>query len=180
MFLWLATEETMRAGLAIILASLVIGQTSSRARAAESSLAGTGDLSPPVGQRADIAPSAYFFRADGKPDDNPPETAFLFDEALKHARAGVICGLLWEEPRPVERIELTWPKDAQAVPPPADVMVRWLPHGNSSSWWSRRGGAAMISEKPEVSADGRTYIYMGRAATSCATIPTMPWPANRS
>ena len=148
----------MRAGRDIILASLVIGQTSGRVRAAESSLTGAGDLSPLVGQGADFAPSAYFFRAGGKPDDNPPETVFLFEGALQHERAGVICGLLWEEPRPVERIELSWSKDAQAVPRPADVVVRWLPHGNSSSWWSRRGEAVKVAEEPDVSADGRTLV----------------------
>jgi hypothetical protein len=149
----------MRAGLVVILASMMISQTSSRVRAAESSLDGGGDLAPLVGQGADIAPSAYLFRADRSPGENPPETVFLFEEALEHARAGVICGLLWEEPRPVERIELIWPKDAPAVPLPADVVVRWLPHGNSSSWWSRRGGDVKVAQRPEVSADGRTYVY---------------------
>lgn len=134
-------------------------QTSSRAEEAEPPPAGTGDLAPRVGQRADIAPSAYVFRSDRRPEENPPETVFLFEGALKHARAGVICGLLWEEPRPVERVELSWPKDARAVPRPEDMVVRWLPHGDSSSWWSRRGGAAKEVENPDVSADGRTYVH---------------------
>jgi hypothetical protein len=99
------------------------------------------------------------FRADRGSGENPPETVFLFEGALKHARAGVICGLLWEEPRAIERIELSWPKDAPVVPQPENLVVRWLPHGNSSSWWSRRGGPAKVAEKPAVSADGHTYVY---------------------
>ncbi|MBL7223938.1 MAG: hypothetical protein ISS72_08795 [Candidatus Brocadiae bacterium] len=111
-----------------------------------------------MGQPADIAPSAYLYLRDRNPDENPPETEILFS-ALKHKRAGVLCGLLWEEPRPVSRIELVWPANAKAGPRPDDVIVRWLPHGNSSSWWSRRGGEARAAAKPEVSADGRIYVY---------------------
>ena len=78
-------ERTMRAGLAVILALIVIAQTCGTVRAAESSPAGVGVLTPMVGQGADIAPSAYFFRADCKLEENPPEAVFLIEEALKHA-----------------------------------------------------------------------------------------------
>lgn len=57
-----------------------------------------GDMDKLVGQPADIAPSAYQYRADRKPEDNPPEVEFLFS-ALTHKKPGVICGLLWEETR---------------------------------------------------------------------------------
>ncbi|NQT53983.1 hypothetical protein HQ576_18155, partial [bacterium] len=117
-----------------------------------------GELTPLVGQPADIAPSAYLYRPDRGPKENPPETEILFS-ALKHKRAGVLCGLLWEEPRPVSRVELVWPAGSKAVPRPGDVVVRWLPHGNSSSWWSRRGGELRTAAQPEVSADASSHVY---------------------
>jgi len=144
----------LRAGLLVILWGIVMAQTAIRASEAEL----PSDLSPLVGQPADIAPSAYLYRSDRSAEENPPETEFLFS-ALKHKKTGVICGLLWEEPRPVSRVELIWPNGPKAIPRPDDVVVRWLPHGNSSSWWSRRGGEARAAAKPEVSADGRTYAY---------------------
>src|SRR4030042_2029881 len=39
-----------------------------------------------VGQGANIAPSAYFFRADRMPEEIPAEMVFLFEAALKHSR----------------------------------------------------------------------------------------------
>ena len=154
----------MRAGLVVILWGIVVVQAASRARGAELPPAVAGHLAPLVGQPADIAPSAYLFRSVRKPGENPPETEFLFAGAIKHEKAGVICGLLWEEPRPIQRVELSWPTRAKAVPPPEDLVVRWLPHGNSSSWWSRRAaGPGKISivtaETPQVSGDGRRYVY---------------------
>jgi hypothetical protein len=130
----------MHAGFVVILGGIVMAQTACSAWGAEPPSPVAGDLASRVGQPADIAPSAYLHRADRKPEENPPETEFLFAGALKHEKAGVICGLLWEEPRPVQRVELSWPKDARALPRPEDVVVRWPPHGAGSSWWSRRGG----------------------------------------
>jgi hypothetical protein len=180
----------MRAGLVAILGGIVMAQTASSAWGAEPPSTVAGDLASRVGQPADIAPSAYLYRADRKPEENPPETEFLFAGALKHEKAGAICGLLWEEPRPVQRVELSWPKDARALPRPEDVVVRWLPHGASSSWWSRRGGAAKAAEKPEVSADGRTFVYtvdalkpetamdnLIVALRDIANLPAAPYPA---
>ena len=114
-----------------------------------------------VGTAADIAPSAYLFRGDRRPHQNPPEADFLF-RAIGHPRTSVLCGLLWEEPRLVERVELSWPSGS--VPSPGDVVVRWFAHGTSSSWWSRLGvnGAAPTVETAtvsEVSADARTFLY---------------------
>ena len=116
-----------------------------------------------VGQPANIALSAYLYRSDRRPEENPPEAEFLF-AAHKQDKTRVLCGLLWEEPRPVERVEITWPKAVKVVPRPEDVAVRWLPHGNSSSWWSRRAAgkgplAIATTEVDRVSADGRTLIY---------------------
>ena len=154
----------MHPKLVVILWGIMVAQTANRACTAELPSAAAGDPAALVGQPADIAPSAYLFRSDRRPEENPPETEFLFAGAVKHEKAGVICGLLWEEPRPIERVELSWPKDAQAVPPPGDLVVRWLPHGNSSSWWSRRAAgqgktSIVTAAAPQVSGDGRRYVY---------------------
>ncbi len=133
-------------------------QAVGNSNAGEPLSAAAGDLAPLVGQPADIAPSAYLYQPGREPGGNPPEAEFLFS-AFKHKRAGVLCGLLWEEPRPVSRVKLVWPAGAKAVPRPDDVVVRWLPHGDSSSWWSRRGGELRMAAKPEVSPDGLSYVY---------------------
>ena len=85
---------------------------------------------------------------------------FLFT-ALKHNKAGALCGLLWEEPRPVRRVVLAWPAAAKAVPKPEQVVLRWFPEGGSASWWCRAGEGSKLHEtdKPIVSADGRVFSY---------------------
>ena len=87
-----------------------------------------------VGQPADIASSAYQYRADRKADENSPESWLalmryanqplnkpvdLNAPAIKQA----LCGLLWEEIRPVKTLELTWPADAKRRPAPEDLAV---------------------------------------------------------
>ena len=109
-----------------------------------------------AGQPADVAPDAYQYRCDRPAADNPPESVFLFT-ALKHNKAGALCGLLWEEPRPVRQVVLAWPAAAKAVPKPDQIVLRWFPEGGSSSWWCRAGEGSKMHEadKPTVSADGR-------------------------
>ena len=73
------------------------------------------DFEKRVGQPVDIASSAYQYRADRKADENPPESWLALMRyanlplnkpvdvkapAIKQA----LCGLLWEEIRPVQ----TW------------------------------------------------------------------------
>lgn len=76
-----------------------------------------------VGQPVDIAPSAYAYRADRKAGDNQPESwlALMWSanqplnkplDVSAPAIKGVVCGLLWEEIRPVQQLELTWATDA--------------------------------------------------------------------
>ena len=127
---------------------------------ADSTAAGPGaDLGKLVGQPADIAPGAYPYRCD-RPAANPPESDFLFS-ALRHNKAAVLCGLLWEEPRPVKQVVLSWPAGAKAVLKPDQIVLRWFPEGSSSSWWRRAGEGATLHEaaKPAVSADGRVLSY---------------------
>ena len=83
------------------------------------------DLEKLVGQPADIAPSAYQYRADRKPEENPPESwiglmkyaGLPFDKAVDvnaPALKKVLCGLIWEEVRRVRRVALVWNGDAAA------------------------------------------------------------------
>jgi len=113
-----------------------------------------------VGQPADIASSAYQYRADWKPEENPPETDFLFS-ALAHKKQGVLYGLLWEEPRPVKQVVLHWPDTEKAVPKPDQLVLYWFPEGGSASWWCRAGAGTTRrqADQPAVSADGRVFMY---------------------
>jgi hypothetical protein len=101
-----------------------------------------------VGQPADIAPSAYPFRADRKAEDNQPESWLAL---MRYANQPlnktldvnapvirqVLCGLLWEEIRPVRQLELTWATAAQRQPAPEELVVTTLNNqGASSSWWN--------------------------------------------
>ena len=135
------------------------------------------DLDRLVGQPVDIAPSAYLYRADRKADENPPESWILlvhhaslpFDKPVDvHSPAvkKVLCGLLWEEVRPLRRVDLSWPPDAKGRPLPDEVTLSYfdatdeLPH----TWWNPL--TIKDAGKPEVLADGCTYVY---------TIPVDTW-----
>ena len=91
------------------------------------------DLAALVGQPVDIAPSAYVYRADRSAERNPPESWLLLMQyanlplnqpvAVNHPALGqVLCGLLWEEVRPVRKVELSW-SEGQAARPTADDLV---------------------------------------------------------
>ena len=123
-----------------------------------------------AGQPADIASSAYQFRADRKAEQNAPESWFalmryagqplnkpadLNDPAIKQA----LCGLLWEEIRPVKTLQLTWAADAKRRPAPEELAITTLNNqGSASSWWNNTI-AEKQTIKPTVSADGTTYAY---------------------
>ena len=152
-----------------------MSQTAEKTRAAEGPSPAAADLSARVGQPADIAPSAYLYRADRKAEENPPEGWILlmqyadlpFDKPVDAAAPAVkkvLCGLLWEEVRPVRRVELVWPADAK--PSPEEVALAYFDASDSSAhtWWNPR--AIKDAGKPQVSADGRTYVY---------TIPVDTW-----
>ncbi|HXJ76234.1 MAG TPA: hypothetical protein VNM37_25475, partial [Candidatus Dormibacteraeota bacterium] len=123
-----------------------------------------------MGQPADIAPSAYLYRADRKATDNTPESwlpvmryarqplnqpADVNAPAVKH----VLCALSWEELRPIRRVELTWASMQQAPPSPADISLTTLdPQGTASSWWNNLAPVTK-AVKATVSADALTYSY---------------------
>ena len=70
-----------------------------------------------------------------------------------------LCGLLWEEIRPVKTLEVTWAADAKRRPAPEDLVVTTLNNqGSASSWWNNLL-AAQKPVKPVVSGDGNTYLY---------------------
>jgi hypothetical protein len=124
-----------------------------------------------AGQPADVAPSAYQYRADRKAEENPPESwiglmkyaSLPFDKAVDPnapALRKVLRGLIWEEVRRVRRVALAWDVAAQRRPKPEEVVVTCFDaeaKGNIPTWWNptvlREAG------KPEVSADGRTYTF---------------------
>jgi len=128
------------------------------------------DFGSLVGTCADIAPSAYQYRADRRPEDNPPESwlalMWFAHQALNKpvnvnapAIKQVLCGLLWEEIRPVQRIELTWSAGLNRRPGPNDVAITTLDNkGSSSSWWNNLN-AVPKPVKATLSADGKTGLY---------------------
>ncbi len=127
-------------------------------------------LNSSVGQPVDIARSAYQYRGDGEADQNPPESwlALLHYanlplnkpvDANNPAIKRVLCGLLWEEIRPVWRLELSWPADARHRPSPEQLSITTLTRqGNSSSWWNNTG-TQLFAGKPQVAADGLSCTY---------------------
>ena len=139
-------------------------------RAVPSAKAERPDLEKLVGQPADIASSAYQYRADRKADENPPESWLALMRyanqplnkpvdvnapAIKQA----LCGLLWEEIRPVKTLELTWAADAKRRPAPEELAITTLNNqGSASSWWNNLV-AVKQAVKPTVSGDGTTYVY---------------------
>jgi hypothetical protein len=124
-----------------------------------------------AGQPADVASSAYQYRADRKPEENPPESWIClmkfarlpFDRAVdvnSPALKKVLCGLIWEEVRRVRRVALVWSAEARRRPKPEEVVLTYFDaeaKGNIPTWWN----AAVTGEadKPIVSADGRTYTF---------------------
>ena len=123
-----------------------------------------------VGQAADIAHSAYQYHADRKTDENPPESWFAlmryaglpFNAPMDvntPAIKQVLCSLLWEETRPVQRLELIWSGDACRRPAPEEVAITTLDNrGTASSWWHNLD-AARRAVTPTVSDGGMTFTY---------------------
>jgi hypothetical protein len=135
------------------------------------------DFDKLVGQPADIAPSAYTYRAGLKPEENCPESWILliqyaglpYDKPVDvnaPAIKKVLCGLLWEEVRPLRRVELSWPADAKDRPSPDELVLAYFDGTDATAhtWWNPR--SIKEAGKPAVSADRRTYVY---------TIPVDTW-----
>ncbi|MGA2498908.1 MAG: hypothetical protein ABSH20_14290, partial [Tepidisphaeraceae bacterium] len=160
--------------LALVLWSAQVAHAADEPAAADTANAGLARL---AGQPADVAPSAYSYRADRKAMENPPESWLLlmqyaslpFDKPVDvnaSAVRKVLCGALWEEVRPVRRVELSWPMDAREWPSPEQVVLSYFDatDGTAHTWWNPRSIKEAV--KPIVSADRHTYIY---------TIPVDTW-----
>jgi hypothetical protein len=128
------------------------------------------DVDKLAGEPADIAPSAYLYGADRRAEDNPPEAWILlmqhanlpFDQPVNTNHPAVkqaLCGLLWEEVRPVRRLVLSWPPEVKNKPAPDDLVVSCFngQDDTAHTWWNPR--TVKEAPAPEVSADGRTYSY---------------------
>ena len=128
------------------------------------------DMDKLAGQPADVAPSAYLYRADRRAEENPPEAWILlmqhanlpFDQPVDTnapAVKQVLCGLLWEEVRPVRRLVLSWPREAKNKPAPDQLVVSCFngQDDTAHTWWNPR--TIKEAASPEVSADGCTYSY---------------------
>lgn len=129
------------------------------------------DINKLVAQPADIAPSAYQYRADRAAKDNSPESWIAlmkyanlpFDKAVDvnaPAFKKVLCGLIWEEVRCVRRVELVWSSESSRRPKAEDVIVTFFDaqaENNIPTWWNN--AVLCQADKPEVSADGHTYTF---------------------
>ncbi len=136
-----------------------------------------GDEQPPTaaaqcaGQPADIAPSAYQYRADRQADKNPPESWIAlmkyanlpFDRAVDVNAPSVkqvLCGLIWEEVRRVRRVTLTWQDPRGPRPKPDEIVLAYFDaeaQGHIPTWWNPT--VVREADPPTVSADGRTYTF---------------------
>ena len=106
-----------------------------------------------------------------EPEQNPPESWILlmqyanlpFNQPVAvsdRALGQVLCGLLWEEVRPMRKVELSWTAD-QLPRPSADNLVLVYfdaTDSNAHTWWNPR--TIKEAGKPEVSPDGRTFTYV--------------------
>ncbi len=129
-----------------------------------------GELHALVAQPVDISSSAYQYRADRNADANDPESwiALLHYAKLPLNKAPdgnqpavkrVLCGLLWEEIRPVQQIELIWAANAKRRPAPEELTITTLTsRGTASTWWNNTG-TLPHTLRPTVSADRRRYLY---------------------
>jgi hypothetical protein len=73
--------------------------------------------------------------------------------------AGVLqSALLWEGRMQLNRLELQWPKDGPAAPLRESVEVRVYPSPFGWFGWQKD---QQVTVKPEISADGLTWVYRG-------------------
>ena len=166
---------------AILLASAIATPTT---LAGEVKSGNAVDLAALVGKPADMSSSAYQYRADRKAEENDPESwiglmQYLgapqdrpLDTSTEKARK-ILCSLLWEEVRPINRVTLSWSADAKNRPAPSEVALAYLDatDGNAHFWWNPIDPVCASpyppplhpqvkwAKPPEVSADGLTYTF---------------------
>jgi hypothetical protein len=136
------------------------------------------DLNKLVGQRVDIAPSAYVYRSDRTPKQNPAESwigliqyaGLPYDKPVDVNAPEVrkvLCGLLWEEVRPVRQVELSWPPGDKGQPSADSIALRYFDatdgtsdvlrhrrrhrgHGSDHKLLSRLGGRTIPKRKSRI------------------------------
>ena len=130
-----------------------------------------GSTARPAGRHRE---DAYLYRADRSEISNPPESGILlmqyanlpFDEppaAHRAKTASVLAGLLWEEVRPIRRVEMIWmdpvSADGKKQPGPEEIELFCFDATDDTAhtWWNPR--SVKSCGKPEVSADRRTYRW---------------------
>ncbi len=131
---------------------------------------------PSIGERADIASSAYIFSVDRQADANPPESWFALVwfsgqpmnkilDIKSPAIKTVLKSLLWEEIRRVQTLELSW-ENIDKMPKADEIEITTLEKKNTaSSWWNN-----LITVKknirPTISEDGKTLVYQFDSVTN--------------
>ncbi len=123
-----------------------------------------------AGEPVDIASSAYQYRADRPQASNTPESWIALMHTAKlplnkpvdlknSAIRKALVGILWEEIRPVQTLELTWPTTSTRWPRANNLVVHTLINqGASSSWWNNLA-AVQTAVRPRISRGGRTLRY---------------------
>jgi hypothetical protein len=129
---------------------------------------------------ADIAPSAYQYRADRKAEENAPESWLAvmrfagqpLDEPVdtnSPAVKRVLCALLWEEIRPIRQVELTWPADEPRIPAEEAVEITTLDNqGTASSWWNNLKAERKLITP--ASADGGSKLVFNLSHNTCGLV----------
>jgi hypothetical protein len=99
-------------------------------RGANGSTSGISDDAP-----LDLAPFGYMFRPDA-PGGSPPETQWLTNDA-----PDVLAGVMWEEHRPVRRVEIEFaeePPEASQLSLEITTSTPTEKQDNRPTWWTRR------------------------------------------
>ncbi len=128
------------------------------------------------GTAANIASSAYTYRADNGTESNPPESwialAWFSAQPLNkvldiHSPAirRVLNSLLWEEIRRVQTVVLSW-NDSGEVPPVETLEITTLEKKNTASSWWNNLISVQKSIKPVLADDGKSVIYRFDSTTN--------------
>ena len=123
-----------------------------------------------VGQPVDIASSAYQYRTDRALASNPPES-FIAVKYFAHQPLNsafnpespevkeCLTSFLWEEIRPVQTLELTWPViNGSHLSSDSIIVTALVNNGASSSWWNNLM-PVRLDIQPTVSQNGKTSRY---------------------
>jgi hypothetical protein len=129
--------------------------------------AAPASLAAQPGDPADLAPSAYCYRADRPADQNPPESWVLlmqyaglpFDRPVDVQAPAVrqmLCALLWEEVRPIRNVELSWTGGRQPKPDEISVICLDTAVRGIHTWWNRQAPAREAELR---ATNGPTWFY---------------------